>query len=223
MKFNGRIFKGRTFFNDTVFKKAPEFFGAKIHPKTSIETAKFPDTSITSGNAINEYRVLKLAFAELKNTRQELRFLRREMMEEMWIASSSHRMWLMVYQFISDFGFSVFRPSLGLLFSVLGGLFFYLWLSFLNGKWFSASLTWNLKEYVFGIDWEMTLNYIGFSFSNSLPFLSSVKFDEKLIECLFGTSVPVQIVKSLAVFQQSISFLFWFLIGLALRNKFKLK
>jgi len=223
VKFNGRTFKGTVDFNNTKFNQVPEFFGAKIHPKTSIEKAKFPDTSLTRGLAINEYRFLKLAFAEHKNTRQELRFLRREMMEEMWISSSSHRRWLKLYQFISDFGFSVCRPLLGLLLLALLSLMFYLWISSLNGKWFLASFDGDLAKYFLSVDWGKTLNYIGFSLSNSLPFLSSAKFDEKFILSLFGSGVNIQILKSFVVFQQSISFLFWFLIGLALRNKFKLK
>lgn len=222
-KFNGRIFKAQANFENADFKKVPEFFGAKIHPKTWIENAKFPNSIVTKGQYINEYRVLKLAFAEHKNTRQELRFLRREMMEEMWISSSSHRMWLKIYQFISDFGFSVCRPLLGLLLLALIALMFYLWISSLNGKWFLVPFDEDLEKYFLSVDWGKTLNYIGFSLSNSLPFLSSAKFDEKLIVSLFGSGVNVQIVKSFVVFQQSISFLFWFLIGLAIRNKFKLK
>lgn len=223
VKFNGRTFKGAVDFKSTKFTQVPEFFGAKIHPKTWIENAKFPNSIVTKGQYINEYRVLKLAFAEHKNTRQELRLLRREMMEEMWIASSSHRMWLKLYQFISDFGFSVCRPLLGLLLLALLSLMFYLWISSLNGKWFLAPFHGDLAKYFLSVDWGKTLNYIGFSLSNSLPFLSSAKFDEKLILSLFGSGVNVQIVKSFIVVQQSISFLFWFLIGLALRNKFKLK
>jgi hypothetical protein len=223
VKFNGRTFKGAVDFNNTKFNQVPEFFGAKIHPKIWIEKAKFPNSTVTKGQYINEYRVLKLAFAEHKNTRQELRFFRREMMEEMWIASSSHRRWLKIYQFISDFGFSVCRPLVGLLLLALLASMFYLWISSLNGKWFLAPFDGDLEKYFLSVDWGKTLNYIGFSFSNSLPFLSSAKFDENLIVSLFGVSVNVQIVKSFVVFQQSISFLFWFLIGLALRNKFKLK
>jgi hypothetical protein len=100
---------------------------------------------------------------------------------------------------------------------------FYLWISSLNGKWFLAPFHGDLAKYFLSVDWGKTLNYIGFSLSNSLPFLSSAKFDEKLILSLFGSGENVQIVKSFIVVQQSISFLFWFLIGLALRNKFKLK
>ncbi len=222
--FLGRaIFDGREFsslrLENTVFHKAPEFIGSKLHHRTLLKNTKFPKEF---GYAVNEYRVLKNAFAELKNTRQELRFFRREMQEEMHNANGSLRRWLQAYQFFSDFGFSVCRPLMGLIALFFISLSVSLLLAYRNEIAIAASPS--LKgSYWESIDWGMTFKYISFSFGNALPFFSGGKFDSNLICELFGTGAVPEVVKIIALGQQCLSLVFWFLVGLAIRNKFKLK
>ena len=221
--FTRAIFDGREFsslrLENTVFHKAPEFIGSKLHHRTLLKNTKFPKEF---GYAVNEYRVLKNAFAELKNTRQELRFFRREMQEEMHNANGSLRRWLQAYQFFSDFGFSVCRPLMGLIALFVISLSASLLLAYRNEIAIAASPS--LKgSYWESVDWGMTLKYISFSFGNVLPFFSGGKFDSHLVYELFGTGAVPEVVKIIALGQQCLSLVFWFLIGLAIRNKFKLK
>ena len=218
--FNGRDFKGLVIFKNTVFYQVPEFLNVKLNPKVDMYTALFP--SIGQENGADLYRVLKNCFAEQKNTRQELRFFRKEMQEEMHVSGKSHRRWLRAYQIASDYGFSVCRPLIGLLALCAISLAASLFLAQINGLAINASFSSN-RSYVESVDWGITFKYIGFSFGNALPFFSGGKFDNNLLCELFGTGAVHEIVKLIALFQQCLSLVFWFLIGLAIRNKFKLK
>ena len=217
------IFDGRELppliLDNTTFNKAPEFIDSKIHQRTLLKNTKFPKEY---GYAVNEYRVLKNAFSELKNTRQELRFFRREMQEEMHNATGSLRLWLKAYQLFSDFGFSVCRPLISLIIIFFVSLAASSYLAKVNGV--AAATPFFLDGgQLAGVDWGKSLKYVGFAFGNALPFFGGGKFDSNLLYELFGTGAVPEIVKLIALVQQCLSLVFWFLIGLAIRNKFKLK
>jgi uncharacterized protein YjbI with pentapeptide repeats len=218
--FNNREFKGSVIFHNTIFFQVPEFINVKLNPKIDMHTAVFP--AVGQKNGADLYRVLKNCFAEQKNTRQELRFFRREMREEIHVSSKGHSRWLRAYQISSDYGFSVCRPLIGLLALYVISLAVSLFLAQINGLAINASFSSN-RSYVEFVDWGMTFKYIGFSIGNALPFFSGGKFDSNLLCELFGTGAVPEIVKLIALVQQCLSLVFWFLIGLAIRNKFKLK
>jgi hypothetical protein len=235
--FTGSQFEGRTSFAKaangaiTKFAYAPEFFACEIHPDTSFEDAKFPNNSKGDETELRAYRTLKLAFANHQATREELFFFRREMREEQRLKQAAKKpmtetlnsfrlpaFFFCLYDFFSDYGFSVQRPLLrlvcvGALITYLGGVA----LALKNGwapqltKLFTAE-TWIFSKFIL---------------SGAIPFWE-IKFepDEKfLLTQLFGsfTSEGFLALVTLSAIQKLLSFVGWFFVGLALRNHFKVK
>ncbi len=224
--FSGRKFLGKTDFSSldhespVRFCSVPKFHGCEFHQDTSFDRAVFPDPT---GNekAARAYRTLKLAFSEQQALRQEQRFFRLEMEEErighwlnFWRALKSFKpaiaiqeiwVWFLhkLYELPSKYGLSVVRPTLLLVVSWL--LFAQIYGSYLDtGTSCLSSLT----------TCELKTDWLGFSWHQALPLTGLNKPDEVSIK-----KIPL----ILLTFHKAISLAALFLIGLALRNLFKLK
>jgi len=240
---DGRCDKGAVIAAEkfTEFKVAPTFHNCKVSQDTSFEGAIFPaPASHGDEAAARAYRTLKLAFSQLQATREEQRFFRLEMDEERQLAlplpswlklySSQEKMsvrdakldlpprfYYRVYKGLSDYGFSMSKPAIWLLFLPLVLMIFLCLLGgLLNGDlndwiWNSSSLKNDLL---------LKLDYLRVSVGGAFPFLPQAS---AVREDLFGCSFTMYLMRTLATLQSLLALLGWFLMGLAVRNQFKMK
>ncbi|MGH6837809.1 MAG: pentapeptide repeat-containing protein, partial [Methylocella sp.] len=191
--------KGETSFEGAVFKmEPPHFFGAKLHEGTVWRYISWPKPKdkYTAGSFIDAYACLKLEMDRLKKHEDELDFFALEM--------QSRRVWLgtwtglpiAIYGAFSDYGRSYFRPLVALFYLALTGT-----LAFLS----SDSLS----------PWQS----LGLSFVNSLNVFGFRKefFDARMIECL---PAWLDVISAL---QTILGTILLFLVGLGIRNKFRMK
>ncbi|MDP2023178.1 MAG: pentapeptide repeat-containing protein [Hydrogenophaga sp.] len=211
-----------------VFEKPPEFFDSKFCQQISFDHARFP-ASIGDGGAARCYRVLKQAFAAQQANREEQRFFRLEMAEEARMAWSLRglmstwwadrgrqektelppaRLIYKLYAVLSDFGFSISRPAGLFIVSLLTAAGLYGWQAGLTVCWHTGAAC------------TATGSLAQFTFAHALPGLE--KLAEPASEALFGHQLGFWTVLTV-VLHKAVSLLALFLIGLALRNLFKMK
>lgn len=133
------------------------------------------------------------------------------MAEEAKAAERSHdpAKWLYIaYRDLADFGFSVRRPALLLVIALLLMLPLYAWQAGLQACWPNSA----------GCSMAGTL--IQFATAHALPGFE--KLAEPASKTLFGDQLGVWTVLTLLL-HKAVSVLALFLIGLALRNLFKMK
>ncbi|MAB33522.1 hypothetical protein BC440_00160 [Thalassospira sp. MIT1004] len=142
-----------------------------------------------------------------KDHQAALRFSADENRAKRWIETSWFGSVLdMAFSFFSDYGQSILRPVLWLLAIFVDGTSIYL-----------ALATGTLANWRAGLEQAALL-----SASNSLPFLpQSRDLREDALTALYGTD-PSLCIDILMIAQGVLSFIFLFLIGLGLRNRFRL-
>jgi hypothetical protein len=201
-----------------IFCKTPNFHGCELHQDTSFEGAQFPPAT-GSEEAARAYRTLKLAFSKQQAVREEQHFFRLEMDEERvghrikgrdavnksqpFMALREHGAWLLywLYKQTSDYGFSIARPLL---------LLAILWLIFAQ---IYGSYTGVERCFNWTVDCKIQSDWLNYSLQQALPLPG---FD-KLKPVIEGISVAWLSI------HKTLSLAALFLIGLALRNLFKLK
>ncbi len=196
--------------SSVIFFKPPNFHGCELNQDTSFEGAVFPAPT-GSEEAARAYRTLKLAFSKQQASREENRFFILEMDEEAkaarWLQKEfpfiGRKILFVIYKRLSNYGTSFWKPTVALL---------SIWLTFACVYTsYDASLC-----FVFDKNCELQIGWLQYSLVQSLPLpgldpSKSALNPEKLI--------PV----ALQVLHKSLSLGTLFLIGLALRNLFKLK
>ena len=200
-----------------MFAVPPSFHDAKFPQNFDFGSSKFPGIKGKLSSA-RAYRTLKLAFAQQHAVREELRFFKLEMAEESK-AAKAHKTpnwWLYwLYEKLSDFGFSVNRPLL--LFALTTIV--------------SVGLYACQADLALCRPWSPTCNatapLLQFGLAHALPGFE--KLAEPAAIKLFGDAAGKG-VADLGLFtvitlfaQKTVSLLSLFLIGLALRNLFKMK
>jgi uncharacterized protein YjbI with pentapeptide repeats len=201
VSFNGRHFANATSFKSAHFAVAPTFHGCELHQDTSFEGAIFPEAT-GSEDAARAYRTLKLAFSKQQAIREEQRFFRLEMAEETLLETGLKRWLFWAYNTFSDYGFSVMRPFL---------LLTATWLVFaqIYGAHASPQSLCVLGQ----TDCRLQGEWFTFSLQQALPLPGF----EQLDSAIKGVSVGWLFL------HKTLSLIALFLIGLALRNLFKLK
>lgn len=201
------------------FECPPAFHNSTLHQDTSFRDAIFPDKPRGSEMFARAYRTLKQAFAQQHAVREEQRFFKLEMAEEAALDTGAKRWLYRVYKEVADYGFSLIRPfawSLGLtgLFAIVYG--FLMW-----GAGTTAGFA-VLSEAP--INWQLTTQWAQFVLLNLIPLPGFDDTLKVLRSTLFGDSgwwpllaTVVEAVHKICVLLAA------FLIGLALRNLFKLK
>lgn len=210
VSFENRNFLSKLKFFECVFSSSPPIFQSASIPQGAMLTNTiFPKPNGTENFAAS-YRTLKLAFAQQQATREEQHFFRLEMQEEA-AREQGWRRWLYrAYRELSDFGFSVGRPMILFLATTVLAALIYGW---------QAGLEFDLTN-------THTSALIQFSLASAIPGLE--KLAEPAALRLFGEvskgianySLPT-VLTLLA--HKAVSLLALFLIGLALRNLFKMK
>ncbi len=216
--FSNRKFKAHTNFSGVRFDKVPLFHDCELHQDTEFEEDSFPAVPEGTTTAARGYRTLKLAMSTHQATREEQFFFRQEMKEERVVLWRSARRNLrmraslyFLYDLLSEYGGSVRRPAIG---------FVAAWILFAGLYALSSSATPWLPGRAF--DGARTADWLMYSFVNSLPLSGLDETSRELRAVLFHAS-PARWLPGLLVIHKVISLLFLFLVGLALRNLFKLK
>lgn len=239
VNFTGRLFEGSTSFGrltspmtirrfnsygttleeelpkgkPVVFKQAPLFHNCKLHQDTTFDGAHFPAPSVDpskNDEQARAYRTLKLAFAQHQATREEQRFFRLEMAEEAMLAPITQRWLFNAYRIVSKYGFSLSRPVALLLGAQVFFLIIYGWLAGL-----SPCFYWQTNCY-FNYTW------LEFGLLQSIPLPGMDTWNDTLQKELFPKGV-INLVTISVILHKLISLFTLFLIGLALRNLFKMK
>lgn len=195
----------------TNFGAAPVFHGCEFHQDTSFEGAIFaPATG--SEEAARAYRTLKLAFSKQQATRQEQQFFLLEMEEETLRETGLKRVLFRAYKTFSDYGFSITRPLKYWGLGVLGLTTVYGLLSWWGQCDFS------MQGCRFSPGW------LEFSLLQTLPLLGLDKLSATAGKEFWPAGAWWDLALSaMVVAHKTISIAALFLIGLALRNLFKLK
>jgi hypothetical protein len=198
------------------FGRAPLFHNCKLHQDTTFDGAIFPEPSsdpIENDIAARAYRTLKLAFSQHQAIREEQRFFRLEMTEETRREPQyARRLLFRLYSFLSDYGFSVSRP------------FVWLWLipllvvvQILTN--FTPSISWQAE-------WQIRYDQLQFALMQALPLPGLDKWSDTLRQYLFPRASGAWqgiMLTGILMLHKALSLLAVFLMGLALRNLFKMK
>jgi uncharacterized protein YjbI with pentapeptide repeats len=198
-------FGGQTLFSKTRFRNCvPDFHGASLHEGTEWHDAKWPwppNGRDAAQDQVYGYERLKLEMERLKKHEDELRFFRRELRARRGLTRPLSGQWYLnfVYQVSSNYGESVMLPLVwlfGLL--VIGGALFY-----------ALQTTMPITA----------LHAAALSFANLFPF---IPITHEII-----SAVPVvglsRTEKIISVAQSLLGTPLLFLLGLALRNRFRMK
>jgi len=228
VSFSNRKFKGVTNFGllpfdqlwsqqhrHTTFTVAPLFHGCELHQDTSFEGAVFPAAS-GDEKAIHAYRTLKLAFSKQQAIREEQRFFRLEMEEETLRETGLKRWLFKLYKELSDYGFSAMLPTTYLL---LAPFFLMALLYGLIAEVYVLNKYEGLQDIPSSFFW----NLLKWSLTSGLP-IPGIDVSKELRACLFGAGTALSVLAIIfEMLHKALTFLGLFLIGLALRNLFKLK
>ena len=195
--------KGETSFEGAIFdKEPPRFFGAKLHQGTVWRAITWPPTpkgKDEAGAFIDAYACLKLEMDRLKKHEDELDFFALELQSRRVLQESVLKgsgLPIALYGLVSDYGRSYARPLWALIaVAALGTLVLLL----------SSALT----------PWQS----LGLSLANTFNVFGFRKdfFDAATIERL---PAPLKI---LAALQTIFGTILLFLLGLGIRNRFRMK
>lgn len=203
-KFTGPLsFQGATFSS-----RFPEFSAATFSQITTF-TAKndhWPkDTEATAEQSRESLAIIRYLIGRQGLPEQEHYFYRREMAFAARIGSWWQRLPYRAFGLFSDFGHSLGRPACWLMVVwMAGAAATFGWLA-----WPDPTLT----------DMDKLLTSAGFSFSNLFAFLG---FTRLYFDAEFIANLP-RALKFLAASQTVAGVILLFLLGLGLRNRFRLK
>jgi len=201
------------------FEYPPAFYNSTLHQDTSFRDAIFPNKPHGNEMCARAYRTLKLAFAQQHAVREEQRFFKLEMAEEAALDTGAKRGLYRVYKEVADYGFSLIRPlawGLG-----LTGLFAIIYGALMWGAGTTSVFAVLGKS---PINWQLTTQWGQFVLLNLLPLPGFDSTLKELRSTLFGNSGWWPLLATIAEAMHKICVLLAvFLIGLALRNLFKLK
>jgi Pentapeptide repeats (9 copies) len=219
--YNEAIFKGRKFlgsnsfgrtkaYGNLIFKIPPNFHDCEISSDFSFEFALFPKANGAKISA-QSYRALKLAFSQKQAINEEQRFFRLEISEEAAGAKTLRKYVYCAYALFSNYGFGLLRP-------LLLGLSSLAVCGFIYGV--IANLSFCLP---FLMSCSLSTDWASFSILQALPLPGLDKLSDAASATLFGKGFSSLWLTATVIFHKAISLLALFLIGLGLRNLFKLK
>jgi uncharacterized protein YjbI with pentapeptide repeats len=190
---------GETSFEDAVFKTdPPRFFGAKLHQGTVWRGIKWPTPkgAKKAGTFIEAYACLKLEMDRLKKHEDELDLFALEMQSRRALLGPWRGLPIAIYGALSDFGRSYLRPLVALFYLALIGT-----LAFLPSESLSPGQS------------------LGLSFANSLNVFG---FRRDFFEPAVIARLPTWL-EAFSALQTILGAILLFLVGLGIRNKFRMK
>ena len=194
----------------TEFDGIPKFHGCKLHQDTSFDRAIF-SAPMTSASA-RAYRTLKLAMAQHQAVRDEQLFFRLEMAAESNSIKGMQRTFYFLYKVLSNYGFSLKRP-----------LFF--WAVCLGAIGLVHGALSGPSALESGVDWGRTSQWAQYVLFNSLPLPGFDKYQLSLREELFDRQDQTRLLFVILfdLLHKGCALVALFLVGLALRNLFKMR
>lgn len=206
--FENAKFLGSTSFRHARFHVAPEFHSAELHQDTQFSRPdQFPDLFLdtSSNGAAEAYRTLKLAMNKQHALSEESAFFLLEMRSRARLERWPRWIMFSMYDILSVYGQSVWRPVFWL---ILVTCFFGLLYSCLTGERFET-----FDPQIFAL-----------TLFGAVPFVGTLHWSEITHggEPIFPQAV-LGYVQIALVAQAIISAILLFLIGLGLRNLFKIR
>lgn len=210
--FSSCKFEAKTRFKGAYFQtEVPEFHATQLYPDTVFPTSDkmmdhwppITEEVMPAGDQKRAYNCLRLFMSKHQQIDEEMFFHRQEMACKAEIETGLVRYLFKAYGAVSDYGSSVVKPLVGLgvnLFIGWVGFLFYL-------NWAKDTLEVNPIWVAFGV-----------SFSNIFAFFG---FGRLFLHDLLK-SMP-DCMTLLAASQTVFGFIFLFLLGLGLRNRFRLR
>ncbi|MEW5250578.1 hypothetical protein [Microbulbifer discodermiae] len=212
VSFRGASFPGAIVLDKARFHRVPDFrqvnFGREISLHNTEVGYQEEWYGIFLKKAVNEeasdrLRGLRRMAAEARDHTREMDFFAKENRAKYIHELNLFQYFpIFLYDFFSDFGRSILRPVVGLLFTIFGS------------AWVFYDQSWK------GSFWDA----LWLSVSNALPFVPwSRAARPDYVTALYGQKISeLQLVNFVAYGQSILSLIFIFLIGLALRNKLRL-
>jgi hypothetical protein len=198
--FVNATFKDESSFRAATFNKCPpRFFGATLHEGTSWDRVGWPPNPSTAKDAekfVHAYERLKLEMDRLRKHEDELNFFALEMQSRRVRDGILKGLPIALYGVLCDFGRNYVRPIYGLLITILIGFFFF-WPHFHVAGWDKGIALSSANTFaIFGFLKEFAPGSLA-----GLPDL------------LIGVSAVQTVVGTILLF----------LLGLAVRNRFRMK
>ncbi|WP_335622343.1 pentapeptide repeat-containing protein [Bosea sp. RAC05] len=216
---NAKLQSSTSFADARFILNPPLFHGATLHEGTQWHGARWPvppDDAAQAQEHIYAYERLKQEMERLKKHDDELQFFEREMRCRRVVEGWSTPAGLLnrAYDLFSGYGRSIFRPMLGLLATFVLGIAAMVQAACWPGRAGSCPAILTLDSPFIAFKQATLL-----SFANMLAPLN-VRKDFFDADMLAGLSGWLKIVGGL---QTLLALAFAFLIGLALRNRFRLR
>jgi len=206
IQFINAEFTGSTIFGYARFALAPDFRGATMHEATEWHGVTWPKPPRNKEDAqrqVYAYERLKQEMEQLKKHEDEQRFFRKELRARRGLESRLTGAWLLnfFYEVFSDYGQSIGRPFFWIIVCFAIGFFFFAGTHVFNGTHLSRA------------------GAAALSFANIFSFLP-IKREIMTSDMIAGLSTWAQILSSA---QSVFGAVLLFLLGLALRNRFRMK
>jgi hypothetical protein len=207
LTFINAEFDATTIFVNTTFAASvPDFRGATMHEATEWHGSIWPKPPHGMKDAqaqVYAYERLKLEMERLKKHEDEQRFFRKELRARRALESPLSVAWYLnfVYGALSDYGQSVVRPILGIVACFAIGCFVFAFAPVFNGTHLIGERA------------------AALSFANIFSFLP-IKREIMTPAMIEGLSDLAQIIGAV---QSLVGAILLFLLGLALRNRFRMK
>jgi uncharacterized protein YjbI with pentapeptide repeats len=209
-EFINAEFKASTTFANARFEHGvPDFRGAKLHQATEWHDASWPpppNAKSVAQDQVYAYERLKREMEQLKKHEDEQKFFRKELRARRGLARVLSGEWFLnfAYQVSSDYGSSVGRPIalLAALFAI--GVYVF------SGMPLTAA----------AINLDAIPHAVAISFANIIPVVPTTHDIASATHAVVGMS---RIEKVVGVTQTLLGVPLLFLLGLALRNRFRMK
>jgi len=207
IEFINSEFAAKTEFDKARFLRlVPDFRGADMHEATEWDAVKWPSPprNISDARAqVYAYERLKQEMERLKKHEDEQRFFAKELRARRGLTSRLGGNWIMniLYEYTSNYGISVARPIVWLTATFLAGALFFALAPIYHGSPLSLDRA------------------ASFSFANLFSFLPYKR--EIMSDQLFNGLSPG--AKTAEVVQSIFGITLLFLLGLGLRNRFRMK
>lgn len=211
VSFKNREFRDTTTFDGAVFGRPPIFFGCTLHQDMCFKDVTFPRPTGKESSA-RAYRHLRLSFGQLQAPHEEQLFFRLEMAEIAKGLAGGKRWLFLAYEKLSCYGSSISRPLMAYL------------ISFIFFSCVYGVLSWATHCLPDQQKCSFDVSGIEFSILQAIPLPGLEKMADTLKTELISSGGYISLVATLfIILQKSISILLIFLIGLALRNTFRIK
>ncbi|MEX0970887.1 MAG: pentapeptide repeat-containing protein [Paracoccaceae bacterium] len=205
--FLNTSFNSETNFTNTTFGEVPRIHQATMHEATYFtrDAAYWPKPDAkTAERSADDYSRLRQFMNKLQKPDDEHFFLRQELACKAMLGGWWHRLPIRLYGWVSDYGYSLLRPTIGLAATWLVPFLAYL-----------VAFSWCHVLYDGGEPWGPAF---GLSIASSFGFFG---FNRVYYGELFSTAPDW--LMFMTGLQTILGFIFLFFLGLGLRNRFRLR